>query len=51
VALDRSHLRGKLGQQLEFNPPKEKFTGPSAKKANKLVKPEYRKPYAVPEKV
>jgi hypothetical protein len=34
-----------LGQHLQFNPKKELFTGPYSKKANKLTKPKYRKPY------
>ena len=40
-----------LGQHLEFDPQKEKFIGQSAKKANKLTKPKYRRPYTIPQKV
>jgi len=40
-----------LGQRLEFDPEKEKFTGRFSKKANKLRKPKYRKPYTIPQKV
>jgi len=40
-----------LGKWLEMDASQEKFTGKSAKRANKLARGKYRKPYAVPEKV
>jgi len=40
-----------LGAWLEMDSEKEKFTGKNSKKANRLLKPKYRKPYVVPEKV
>ena len=35
----------------EFDPKSEKFTGPFAEEANKLVTREYRDPFVVPDKV
>jgi len=39
----------RLGRQLEFDPEKERFVGD--KEADGMLKRDYRKPYAVPEKV
>ncbi len=40
-----------LGPKLSYNIKKERFTGKGAKKANAYVKPEYREPFIVPDKV
>lgn len=47
--VDLSKLNVTLGPVLEMNPQTERFTNNEA--ANKLVKPEYRAPYVVPETV
>ncbi len=39
-----------LGPVLAFDQKSERFKGAFAKDANKLVKPEYRKPFVIPEK-
>lgn len=39
----------RLGRQLEFDPVKEKFAGDA--EANRMLTRDYRKPFAVPEKV
>ena len=39
-----------LGPVLTFDQKSERFKGAFAKDANKLVKPEYRKPFVIPEK-
>jgi len=39
----------RLETQLHFDPKEEKFVGPDAKKANKMLKREYRKNFEVPQ--
>ena len=40
-----------LGSMLTMNPEKERFVGPMAKEANKLISREYRKPFVVSDNV
>ena len=40
-----------LGASLSFDPEKERFTGPGAEKANRLLKPEGRKEFVIPDEV
>ena len=40
-----------LGPQLTFDPKKERFTGADAAEANKLLRYEMRKEFAIPEKI
>jgi len=49
VKLDK--LTYQLGRTLTVNPSAEQFTGEGSKEANALLTREYRKPFAVPEKV
>jgi len=41
----------KLGPMLTFSSDKETFTGDFSEEANKLVRPEYRQPFVIPDKV
>ena len=49
IDLDKTPLT--LGAALTFDPAAERFTGPLAEPANRLVRPPYRKPFVVPERV
>jgi len=49
VDLAKSHAT--LGPWLKMNPVRERFTGPYAREANRLISRDYRKPFVVPEKV
>jgi hypothetical protein len=55
----REHLRANdvdlsrtiAGPMLTMDPARERFTGDFAAEANRLAKPEYRKPFVVPDRV
>jgi len=49
--IDLKKMPIKLGSMLTFNPSAESFTGDFAKEANKLVRPDYRQPFVIPDKV
>jgi hypothetical protein len=49
IELDREPLI--LGAALTVDPQAERFTGPSADAANRLLSREYRKPFVVPDEV
>jgi len=42
-------LKYKQGRVLNFDPKTEKFTGPGAEEANKLLTRDYRKPFQIPK--
>jgi hypothetical protein len=47
--VDLSTTPSVLGPWLTFDPDRERFVGPSAEEGNRLVRREYREPFAVPE--
>jgi len=49
--IDLKKIPFKLGPMLTFNPSGESFTGDFAGEANKLVRPDYRQPFVIPDKV
>ena len=49
--IDLKKMPVTLGPMLSFNPTKEIFTGDFEVEANKLVRPEYRPPFIIPDKV
>ncbi len=49
--VDLGAAKLQVGPMLAFDPKTERFTGPQADAANKLVTRDYRKPFVVPDKV
>ncbi len=49
--IDLKKMPVKLGPMLTFNSSSESFTGDFTEEANKMVKPEYRQPFVIPNKV
>ncbi|HEQ60674.1 MAG TPA: Gfo/Idh/MocA family oxidoreductase, partial [Firmicutes bacterium] len=49
--VDLAKSQATLGPWLKMNPVRERFTGPYAREANRLISRDYREPFVVPEKV
>ena len=49
IELDREPLT--LGPMLTMDPGTERFAGPFSDRANRLVSPDYRPPFAIPDEI